>query len=259
MESGPELFVVCKSCGSEVSPYVTECPYCGARLRKRAPKVDLGDTSPGPRRRLPSMPRPERPKRRRAARQPTPRYDARPWATLAILLASIGVAIAWRSGALNFIDLVWLTGPLQADGEPWRLLSAPLTYENTGFAFIAMLAIGVFGWLLERRHGPIPVIVLFALGGPLAMLIGGWAGATAVLLGGNGIALALLCAWAVPDLLAIRRGEEVDGDLIGVLIWGLVLLAVPIAAPDADPIVGLTGVVAGFAGGRLLARISPAV
>ena len=26
---GPELSVVCKSCGSEVSPYVTECPYCG--------------------------------------------------------------------------------------------------------------------------------------------------------------------------------------------------------------------------------------
>ena len=36
----PELFVVCKSCGSEVSPYITECPYCGNRLRKRAPKID---------------------------------------------------------------------------------------------------------------------------------------------------------------------------------------------------------------------------
>src|SRR3712207_6963529 len=36
MASGPDLFVVCKSCGSEVSPYITECPYCGTRLRKRA-------------------------------------------------------------------------------------------------------------------------------------------------------------------------------------------------------------------------------
>src|SRR2546430_13697086 len=25
----------------EVSPYVTECPYCGTRLRKRAPKLEL--------------------------------------------------------------------------------------------------------------------------------------------------------------------------------------------------------------------------
>ena len=32
--------MICKSCGSEVSPYITECPYCGNRLRKRAPKLD---------------------------------------------------------------------------------------------------------------------------------------------------------------------------------------------------------------------------
>ena len=38
--SAPELSVVCKNCGSEVSPYVTECPYCGQRLRKRAPELE---------------------------------------------------------------------------------------------------------------------------------------------------------------------------------------------------------------------------
>ena len=39
---GPDLFVICKNCQSEVSPYITECPYCGSRLRKRAPKLDRG-------------------------------------------------------------------------------------------------------------------------------------------------------------------------------------------------------------------------
>ncbi len=39
MTSGADLFVVCKQCGSEVSPYITECPYCGHRLRRRAPKL----------------------------------------------------------------------------------------------------------------------------------------------------------------------------------------------------------------------------
>ena len=34
-----ELFVICPNCGSEASPYVTECPYCGNRLRKRAPDL----------------------------------------------------------------------------------------------------------------------------------------------------------------------------------------------------------------------------
>ena len=43
---GADLFVICKKCGSEVSPYVTECPYCGTRLRKRAPKLDRPDRPP---------------------------------------------------------------------------------------------------------------------------------------------------------------------------------------------------------------------
>src|SRR5213078_1848302 len=38
-DTSPELSVVCRNCGSEVSPYVTECPYCGTRIRKRAPKL----------------------------------------------------------------------------------------------------------------------------------------------------------------------------------------------------------------------------
>ena len=55
--SEADLFVVCKSCGSEVSPYVTECPYCGNRVRKRAPKIDRGEgDEPQPRRRRRAKP-----------------------------------------------------------------------------------------------------------------------------------------------------------------------------------------------------------
>ncbi len=43
MSSAPDLFVVCKQCGSEVSPYITECPYCGHRLRRRAPDLPRGE------------------------------------------------------------------------------------------------------------------------------------------------------------------------------------------------------------------------
>ena len=49
--SQPDLFVVCKNCGSEVSPYVTECPYCGQRVRKRAPKIDRSSGEPERKRR----------------------------------------------------------------------------------------------------------------------------------------------------------------------------------------------------------------
>ena len=34
-------------------------------------------------------------------------------------------------------------------------------------------------------------------------------------LGANGAALALIVAWAIPDLLALRAGEEIEGDLLG--------------------------------------------
>ncbi|MDQ3725526.1 MAG: zinc-ribbon domain-containing protein, partial [Actinomycetota bacterium] len=57
--SETELSVICKNCGSEVSPYVTECPYCGQRVRKRAPKIDRGSggTEPPQPKRRPRLPR----------------------------------------------------------------------------------------------------------------------------------------------------------------------------------------------------------
>src|SRR5271170_4923982 len=51
MTSGADLFVVCKQCNSEVSPYITECPYCGNRLRRRAPKLPPANASARARRR----------------------------------------------------------------------------------------------------------------------------------------------------------------------------------------------------------------
>ena len=46
----------------------------------------------------------------------------------------------------------------------WRLLTAPFTYDNTGYAFATLATIALYGWLLERRHGPLPVLALFLVG-----------------------------------------------------------------------------------------------
>ena len=72
--SQPDLFVVCKNCGSEVSPYVTECPYCGQRVRKRAPKLERGEDAE-PRRKQRRRPRLSRAARRRD-RGDRPRHAA---------------------------------------------------------------------------------------------------------------------------------------------------------------------------------------
>src|SRR5664279_2393398 len=89
--SETELSVICKNCGSEVSPYVTECPYCGARLRKRAPKLERRDgalEAQRPRRRRPRLIQRRRPRAISADR---------PYATLAVILGSAILLIVQKA------------------------------------------------------------------------------------------------------------------------------------------------------------------
>jgi len=248
--SGPDLFVICKKCGSEVSQYVTECPYCGTRLRKRAPKLDRdGRMTEKPRaRRRPT----DSLGRLRRGEIPGIQPDRRPYATAVIVALSLFGALILSLALIALADLV--PGDGLASGW-WRFLIGPLIYANTGYTLIAVIPIAVFGWLLERRHGPGPVLLLFVLGGIGGALLAFLARADALALGGNGVALALLVAWAIPDLRDVRRGVEVDGDLLGVAVLAAVLLLVPIVVPSADPIAGLTGVLAGLLVGLPLARL----
>ena len=248
---GPDLFVICKSCGSEVSPYITECPYCGNRLRKRAPKLDREGRVAEKRRRRP--PTPALPRLRRGE-IPGIRPDTRPYASLALVAIGLVGCILWRTKLFNVAQVVVIGKP---GAHWWRLFTAPFIYRNTGYALFALGAIMLYGWLLERRHGPAAVLGLFLLGG-----VGGIAAAAAVYpvpvaSGGNGAALALLFAWAIPDLLALREGEEVDGDLIGTAAIALVLALMPLATQfEASWMADGVGVLAGLAIGLPLARVA---
>jgi membrane associated rhomboid family serine protease len=248
---GPDLFVVCKSCGSEVSPYITECPYCGSRLRKRAPKIDRhGRVTEKKRRRNPTPALP----RLRRGEIPGIRADSHPYATGALVIASIVGCLIWRTSLLDLTDLAVIGKP---GGHAWRLVTAPFTYDNTGYAFITISVIALFGWLLERRHGMLAPLLLFAVGG-----IGGTAATAAfydfpVVLGANGAALAMICAWSVPDLLRLRAGEEVESDLIGALVLAGAVAVMPLAVVDSSWISDLVGIIGGFAIGYPLALLRP--
>jgi membrane associated rhomboid family serine protease len=250
---GPDLFVICKSCGSEVSPYITECPYCGNRLRKRAPKLDRDGRMTEKRRRRPTPSLP----RLRPGEMPGIRPESHPYVALTLVALGIAGTLLYRAalvGSTHAIQL-WAT---YGTHLWWRLLVAPFTYTNTGYALATLGVIALFGWLLERRHGPFPVLALFLVGaiGGLALNIA--AAKYTFVSGANGGALALLCAWAVPDLLRMRAREEIDGDLLGTLIIGLVVALMPLATTQASWIAGGVGVITGFAGGLLLARLRPA-
>jgi len=245
---GPDLFVVCKNCGSEVSPYITECPYCGTRLRKRAPKLDRNGriTERISRRPLtPSL------SRLRRGEIPGIRHDAHPYTTgLLVLLGVIGTLL-WRTSFFNPFDLVVLGNPT---GQWWRVFTGAFVYDNTGYAVISLLIIAIYGWLLERRHGPVLVVALVLIGGAGGLAVAGKLSA-GMFMGGNGAALALLCAWAVPDLTLMLRKHDYDGDLLGTGVMAAVIALMPLAAPSASPLAAAVGVVAGLLVGFLLTRI----
>jgi membrane associated rhomboid family serine protease len=254
MSPGPDLFVVCKQCGSEVSPYITECPYCGTRLQKRAPKLPReGETPKRPRRGSRTTRSSPSLGRLRRGEIPGVRADAPPYATAVLVVATCGLWVAWRGGYVDFGKLI-INGPLH--GDWWRLITSQFAYANGFYQFITLGAIALFGWLLERRHGPIVVIALFfvcGVTGALAEIASG----SPLVSGGNGAALGLLAAWAVPDLLARKKHVDYDGDLLGVLAIAAVLLGMSLARQEASLLAGVVGGLVGLVLGYGLRALRP--
>ena len=251
MSSGADLFVVCKQCGSEVSPYITECPYCGHRLRRRAPDLPRGKVAGSARRlrwpdlarRRPSPLGPPRPLRRRARRGVDTWAGSTPYVTIGLVAIGCAMWVTLRGGYVGVGELM-IIGPLR--GDWWKLLTTQFAYLNGLYAFVTLLAVAIFGWLLERRRGPAVVLVVFLGAGVTGALAASAVYSEALVSGGNGAALGLLAAWAVPDLQAARAGNYYEGDLLGVAAIAALLLAMPFARPEASWLAGVTGGVLGL-------------
>jgi membrane associated rhomboid family serine protease len=240
----PDLFVVCKNCGSEVSPYVTECPYCGQRVRKRAPRID---TDEPPRERRSAVRAPRLPRLRRDE-IPGIAPEVRPYATFAVIGICLALAVVLRAAPLLALDL-GLYGP--PDGAWWRLATAPLLHDNLGYLFVTMVATGIFGTHIERRFGAVAVVAVFLLsavaGVGLCVALGSYPA-----LGANGAALGLTCAWLVDDRRALRRGDDRGNDLIGVYVIGAVLVLLSLADLNANALAAVGGGLAGALSGVAL-------
>lgn len=254
--SETELSVICKNCGSEVSPYVTECPYCGARLRKRAPKLERkGDQfepqRPKRRRRKLRMPRPSRSAGPRRSVSFARSEGFRPYATLTVILGSAILLLVQKATGNPLSTYGGLIVPL--GDEWWRYLTAPFAYIDVGYLFVVAIGLAIFGTAVERRLGSAPTALLLLACGALGVLAaGGIASAQGdftVIAGGNGMALGAVAAW-----FAIRRAEshgsiDEEYDVIGVAVAAAVLIALPLFAPTANFFACLVGgAVGGLAG-----------
>jgi membrane associated rhomboid family serine protease len=248
--AGPELSVVCKSCGSEVSPYVTECPYCGTRLRKRAPKLERADGEIRVR-------EDRRERRRRKAAERRGRLAgrvlgedlaARPLATFAALLVPAVLVIVERASNLGPVDLGAIVGPV--GDEWWRYLAAPFVYDDVGYLFACGLAIAIFLPPIERRVGSVAAVLLVLGCGALGMLAASGLGSAfgdgiPVAAGGNGIALGALCAYVVLRDAERRADPTEEYDRIAVAVAAIVLLALPLVEDYASVWAGLVGALVG--------------
>jgi membrane associated rhomboid family serine protease len=228
--SETELSVICKNCGSEVSPYVTECPYCGTRLRKRAPKLERRGDGPGP---------------------------FRPYATLAVILGSAALLLVQKASGDPLSSFGGLVVPFE--GQWWRFLTAPFAYLDVGYLFVVAVALAIFATGLERRLGSLPTGLLLVACGSLGMLaasaVAEAQGDIAVIAGGNGMALGAVAAW-----FAIRRAEAHDAideeyDAIGVVVAATVLIALPLFVTTADLAGGLVGGAVGALAGLASAAL----
>jgi len=241
--SEPGLFVVCKNCGSEVSPYVTECPYCGQRVRKRAPRLDRGEQGVEPRgkrrrgtRRMPSLGRIHRDE------IPGIAPDTRPYATMALIALAIAANIAIATEQVSFFDIGAL---VPGHTEVWRYFATPFLHDNAGYELVTLGVVAIFGMHLERRFGwPVPIVLFLACGA-----VGAWAAIqlndSHLPFGANGAAFGLLAAWLVDDRLAARRGEDRGNDLLGAGVIAAVLLLVPLMTVEASAIAGIAGALTG--------------
>jgi|SRR5579875_156720 len=253
MSSGADLFVICKQCGAEVSPYITECPYCGSRLRKRAPNL--------PRDRLRrSLARSRRPfagwSLRRGGELLTLALEP-PLMTAILVLAALVVWIVWEAGGVH-TDRLIIYGPLHRAW--WRLLIYQFAYPSSSFSVFlygatTLTAIAVFGSAVEQRYGPMALLALFFFAG-----IGGGLAALAIyprplLIGGEAGSLALLGAWLVPELTEARQRGRAEADLIGALAFAFVLAVMPFAVEGASWTAALVGGALGTLCGSGLAAV----
>jgi hypothetical protein len=253
MPSGADLFVVCKQCGSEVSPYITECPYCGNRLRRRAPKLPRANIPSRSPRRRPGIPGLRRQRAARSPRGASSLYGAgrwvgtRPYATIALVSVSCAAWILVHASPSVYLHVAVIGG---IHGEWWKLFSSEFVYLYGLYAFFAIVAIAIFGWLVEQRHGPAVVLALFFGAGATGVLVSCAVYEAPLISGGNASALALLAVWAVPDLRVARARGYYEGDLLGAGVCAALLLAMPFARSFSE--LSWLGGVAGAAVGLLV-------
>lgn len=253
----PELFVICPNCGSEVSPYVTECPYCGNRLRKRAPDLKKDRKQ---REKAAKKAEKDAEKRRKRTKsiltgrgggeREMPEYlsgSRPPIAVSVLILASIVLSVASRASGFPPVDWIFSS---DLSSRPWLLVTSPFFNEGFGYGFVSLLAIAMFGSGIERRFGPAAVVAIWLVCGASGVaaeyLL---APNTLVANGSIAIAVGMMAAWLI---YVLQREDLRDYDPYGLVAVSAVLFAMPLVSEEASVWMIIGGLAGGSVCGALL-------
>lgn len=233
---------------------MTECPYCGTRLRKRAPKLTRGEEGLTP---LESRrDRRRRKRRERAAGRASGRADRaertrafgetrlsdRPVTTIGLIVVP---AIVLLVNTAATVDTGAIAGPVGT--EWWRYLTAPFAFPDVGYLFAIAVAVAIFGGAVEARLGSFATALLALAAGALGMLgadaLDGALAPDGLFLaaGGNGVALGLAGTWAVLKRAEVRAGLDDHPEVIGAAIAVVALLALSLVEDFANVYAGIVG------------------
>ena len=189
MAQMPDLNVVCKNCGNEVSPYITECPYCGNRLRKRAPKIERDGTVSEPRKAAQGA----QAELRRGCRAFAPgeipgirgEHHARPYATIALVVLSLfGYLLLFP---IALVDVGGRRADRRRSGGAWR--PRPSSTRASGTSWPRSPRSRSSAGCSSAATGRSWSLVLFVLCGMGGIALAVAVDPTPLAVGGNGAAL----------------------------------------------------------------------
>ncbi len=243
-DEGPDLRVVCPTCGSQVSPYVTECPYCGNRVRKRAPKIGSRDDPARKADRVRKRAERRRPKLRESSGGAP--GERRLVVVPSLVVASIVLSCLVRAGFIS-PRRVEVFGSLT--DERWKLLTTPFVHLGLAYGFIALASFAIFGARLERSLGRVATLAVWVVAGGAGAWLASIDGASPAG-GALSAAVAVTVARCFSVVEANRDGEEED--LVGPLVVLIVLSVLPAFGAGASWYAIGAGVVVGILTGCVL-------
>lgn len=221
----------CPTCGAPVSPFVTECPFCGTDVRRRARftaarlrlRRRLKGLSPKRLGRQSLAERRESPFPRGRGRS-APRLDpSTPYAVGILLIANLFAYLVFDARGDLISDPGALSVPAVKDGEFWRLITFQFLHTGIFELIFNLFLLVLFAVLVEQRYGHLAAVACYLIAGVAGGLVAVAIDSNIVAAGSTVSTFGLMGTWLV--MISRPRALEHHYPLgAGLIVVGLLLL-----------------------------------